>query len=92
MEEQGLVTDFTATTPPRPEYHLTDKRKSLRPGVKALQELGQRHAILAKKTTQVSLKAVAHSFVLMKRNKPLCRRNFNPQYVFDEPDGQCFSH
>jgi hypothetical protein len=86
MEEQGLIA-ILGRPSPRPEYRLTDKRKSLGPGVKGFAGMGTAPCNLGKKTTQVSLKAVAHSFVLMKRNKPLCRKNFSPEYVFDESDG-----
>ena len=44
MEEQGLITRRVYSDhPPRLEYHLTDKGKSLGPVLKALREWGQRH-------------------------------------------------
>jgi DNA-binding HxlR family transcriptional regulator len=45
MEEQGLISRRVYSDhPPRLEYHLTDKGKSLGPVLKALREWGQRHA------------------------------------------------
>jgi DNA-binding HxlR family transcriptional regulator len=45
MEEQGLITRRVYSDhPPRQEYHLTDKGKSLGPVLKALREWGQRHS------------------------------------------------
>ena len=44
MEEQGLITRRVYSNhPPRLEYHLTDKGKSLGPVLKALRDWGQRH-------------------------------------------------
>jgi DNA-binding HxlR family transcriptional regulator len=44
MEEQGLITRRVYSDhPPRLEYHLTDKGKSLGPVLKALRDWGQRH-------------------------------------------------
>ena len=44
MEEQGLITRRVYSDhPPRLEYHLTDKGKSLGPVLKALRNWGQRH-------------------------------------------------
>jgi DNA-binding HxlR family transcriptional regulator len=44
MEGQGLITRRVYSDhPPRLEYHLTDKGKSLGPVLKALREWGQRH-------------------------------------------------
>jgi DNA-binding HxlR family transcriptional regulator len=43
MEQQGLITrQFYSDHPPRVEYCLTDKGKSLGPVLKALREWGQR--------------------------------------------------
>jgi DNA-binding HxlR family transcriptional regulator len=45
MEEHGLISRRVYSDhPPRLEYHLTDKGKSLGPVLKALREWGQRHA------------------------------------------------
>ena len=45
MEQQGLIASrLYSEHPPRLEYHLTDKGKSLGPVLKALREWGQRHA------------------------------------------------
>ena len=45
MEEQGLIARrFYSDHPPRVEYHLTEKGKSLGPVLKALRDWGQRHA------------------------------------------------
>jgi len=45
MEEQGLIARRVYSDhPPRHEYHLTDKGKSLGPVLKALREWGQRHS------------------------------------------------
>ena len=44
MEEHGLIgRRFYSDHPPRVEYHLTEKGKSLGPVLKALREWGQRH-------------------------------------------------
>jgi DNA-binding HxlR family transcriptional regulator len=44
MEAQGLITRRVYSDhPPRLEYHLTDKGKSLGPVLKALRDWGQRH-------------------------------------------------
>jgi DNA-binding HxlR family transcriptional regulator len=44
MEEQGLVARRVYSEhPPRLEYHLTEKGKSLGPVLKALRDWGQRH-------------------------------------------------
>jgi DNA-binding HxlR family transcriptional regulator len=44
MEESGLITRKQYSEhPPRLEYHLTDRGKSLGPVVKALREWGLRH-------------------------------------------------
>ena len=44
MEEQGLIgRRFYSDHPPRVEYYLTEKGKSLGPVLKALREWGQRH-------------------------------------------------
>ena len=44
MEEHGLITRrFYSDHPPRVEYHLTKKGRSLGPVLKALREWGQRH-------------------------------------------------
>jgi DNA-binding HxlR family transcriptional regulator len=44
MEEQGLIARRVYSDhPPRLEYHLTDKGKSLGPVLKALRDWGQRH-------------------------------------------------
>jgi DNA-binding HxlR family transcriptional regulator len=45
MEEHGLIARrFYSDHPPRTEYHLTEKGKSLGPVLKALRDWGQRHA------------------------------------------------
>jgi len=45
MEEQGLIARRVYSEhPPRLEYHLTEKGKSLGPVLKALREWGQRHS------------------------------------------------
>jgi DNA-binding HxlR family transcriptional regulator len=45
MEEQGLIARrFYSDHPPRVEYYLTDKGKSLGPVLKALREWGQRYS------------------------------------------------
>jgi DNA-binding HxlR family transcriptional regulator len=45
MEEQGLIARrFYSDHPPRVEYHLTEKGRSLGPVLKALRDWGQRHA------------------------------------------------
>lgn len=44
LETQGLVVrKLYSEHPPRLEYHLTEKEKSLGPVLKALREWGQRH-------------------------------------------------
>jgi len=44
LEEHGLIARrFYSDHPPRVEYHLTEKGKSLGPVLKALREWGQRH-------------------------------------------------
>ena len=44
MEEHGLIgRRFYSDHPPRVEYHLTEKGKSLGAVLKALREWGQRH-------------------------------------------------
>jgi DNA-binding HxlR family transcriptional regulator len=44
MEEQGLITRRVYSDhPPRLEYHLTEKGKSLGPVLKALRDWGQRN-------------------------------------------------
>lgn len=44
MEAHGLIKrELYSEHPPRLEYHLTDKGKSLGPVLKALREWGQRH-------------------------------------------------
>ena len=44
MEEQDLIARRVYSDhPPRLEYHLTDKGKSLGPVLKALRDWGQRH-------------------------------------------------
>jgi DNA-binding HxlR family transcriptional regulator len=45
MEEQGLITRRVYSDhPPRLEYYLTEKGKSLGPVLKALREWGQRYS------------------------------------------------
>ena len=45
LEEAGIVARRTYSEhPPRLEYHLTDKGRSLRPVLKALRDWGQEHA------------------------------------------------
>jgi DNA-binding HxlR family transcriptional regulator len=45
MEEYGLIARrFYSDHPPRVEYHLTEKGRSLGPVLKALRDWGQRHA------------------------------------------------
>lgn len=45
MEARGLIErKLYSEHPPRLEYHLTDKGRSLRPVLKALREWGQQHA------------------------------------------------
>jgi DNA-binding HxlR family transcriptional regulator len=45
MEEHGLIARrFYSDHPPRVEYHLTEKGRSLGPVLKALRDWGQRHA------------------------------------------------
>jgi len=44
MEAEGLIARrLYSEHPPRLEYHLTEKGKSLRPVLKALREWGQQH-------------------------------------------------
>jgi DNA-binding HxlR family transcriptional regulator len=44
MEDHGLITRRVYSDhPPRLEYHLTEKGKSLGPVLKALRDWGQRH-------------------------------------------------
>jgi hypothetical protein len=44
LEANGLITSrIYSDHPPRLEYHLTEKGKSLGPVLKALREWGQRH-------------------------------------------------
>jgi DNA-binding HxlR family transcriptional regulator len=44
METQGLIARrFYSEHPPRVEYHLTEKGKSLGPVLKALRDWGKRH-------------------------------------------------
>ncbi len=45
MEAHGLIASrLYSEHPPRLEYYLTEKGKSLRPVVKALREWGNRHS------------------------------------------------
>ena len=45
MEASGLITrQLYSEHPPRLEYHLTEKGKSLGPVLRALREWGQKHS------------------------------------------------
>lgn len=45
LEAHGLIAGrIYSEHPPRLEYHLTEKGKSLRPVLKALRDWGQRHS------------------------------------------------